>query len=122
LDNASAPEYLWRDSRSGPQYDGRADWYTVPRNIKITRVEDWCARRGVYAWVYSINNPGGINVAGQHYVVPTNDRVTGIQVWCRWNGYDQHRWVIYGKTYDTNLKSIKLNMTVNPFKGYAFII
>jgi len=94
----------------------------VPRNIKITRVEDWCARRGVYAWVYSINNPGGINVAGQHYVVPTNDRVTGIQVWCRWNGYDQHRWVISGKTYDTNLKSIKLNMTVNPFKGYAFII
>jgi len=32
------------------------------------------------------------------------------------------RTYVYGRNYDANIKSIRVNMTVNPFKGYAFII
>jgi len=80
-----------------------------------------------YMTVYSSLYPGGYSIrvsyndrtAYFYYNVSPGEIIYGV-VAPHGGGHIQT--VVYGKTYDANLKSIKVNMTVNPFKGYAFII
>jgi hypothetical protein len=126
IDNNLNSSVLWGSGVAGDS--AQSNWYNVPYDTKITSIytnsNQWDGY-WAYVTIYSLKYPNGFRIPtnGTYSILP-DDRVYSIGTYLspRQNSYHP-RYEIYARNcIDANIKSIKVNMTVNPFKGYAFII